>query len=72
MAPLVPVHIMAEDLVRFFNAELKQDLTPIRVGSPARWQTIRPTTEWQTMLTQPAILRCASATRSRSRSPSFQ
>lgn len=22
---------------------------PIRVGSPAQWQTIRPKTEWQTM-----------------------
>ena len=81
-------NIMTEDIVRFFNAELKQDLTavfdqylrrtdlptleltfddkagtvsyrwkaderafamPIRVGSRAAWQTIRPTTDWQTM-----------------------
>ena len=81
-------NIMTEDIVRFFNAELKQDLTPVfdqylrraelptleltfddkagtmsyrwkaderafampvRVGSRAAWQTIRPTTDWQTM-----------------------
>ncbi|MDO8677793.1 MAG: M1 family metallopeptidase [Acidobacteriota bacterium] len=81
-------NIMTEDIVRFFNAELKQDLTavfdqylrrtelpaleltfddkagtvsyrwkadergfamPIRVGSRPEWQTIRPTTDWQTM-----------------------
>jgi aminopeptidase N len=81
-------NIMTEDIVRFFNAELKQDLTPvfdqylrraelptfeltfdekegtmsyrwkadergftmpIRVGSRAQWQTIRPTADWQTM-----------------------
>jgi aminopeptidase N len=81
-------NIMTEDIVRFFNAELKQDLTavfdqylrrtelptleltfddkagtvayrwraderafamPIRVGSRAGWQTIRPTTDWQLM-----------------------
>ena len=81
-------NIMTEDIVRFFNAELKQDLTPvfdqylrrvdlptlqltfddkagtvayrwkaderafampIRVGSRAAWQTIKPTTDWQTI-----------------------
>jgi aminopeptidase N len=81
-------NILTEDIVRFFNAELKQDLTPlfdqylrraelptlqltfddkagtvsyrwkadehafampIRVGSRAEWQIIRPTTDWQTM-----------------------
>ena len=81
-------NIMTEDIVRFFNAELKQDLTPvfdqylrridlptleltfdenaatvayrwkaderafampIRVGSRAAWQTIKPTTDWQVM-----------------------
>jgi len=83
-------NIMTDDLVRFFNESLKQDLTavfdqylrraalpvlelsfdpaagtvayrwraderafamPIRVGDPARWQTIRPTTDWQVMPT---------------------
>jgi aminopeptidase N len=81
-------NILTEDIVRFFNAELKQDLTPlfdqylrrtelptlqltfdekagtvsyrwkadergfampIRVGSRAAWQIIRPTTDWQVM-----------------------
>jgi aminopeptidase N len=81
-------NIMTEDLVRFFSAELKQDMTPIfdqylrrtalpvleltfdetaktvayrwqaderafampiRVGDPAKWQTIRPTTDWKSM-----------------------
>jgi aminopeptidase N len=83
-------NIMTEDLVRFFNESLEQDLTavfdqylrraalplleltfdpaagtvayrwraderafamPIRVGDPSRWQTIRPTAEWQVMAT---------------------
>ena len=83
-------NIMTDDLVRFFNESLNQDLTavfdqylrraalpvleltfdqaagtvsyrwraderafamPIRVGDPARWQTIRPTTDWQVMPT---------------------
>ncbi len=81
-------NIMTEDMVRFFNAELRQDLTPIfdqylrradlpvlelvfddkagtvayrwraderafampiRVGDPGKWQTIRPTVDWQIM-----------------------
>jgi aminopeptidase N len=81
-------NIMTEDLVRFFSAELKQDMTPIfdqylrrvdlpvleltfdeaarrvsyrwraderafampiRVGDPAKWQTIHPTTDWKSM-----------------------
>ena len=83
-------NIMTEDMVRFMNAELRMDLTPIfdqylrrtalpvlqlafedkagtvayrweaderafampiRVGDPANWQTIRPTTAWQVMPT---------------------
>jgi aminopeptidase N len=83
-------NIMTEDLVRFFNESLTQDLTavfdqylrraalpvleltfdqaagtvayrwraderafamPIRVGDPSRFQTIRPTTDWQVMPT---------------------
>jgi aminopeptidase N len=81
-------NIMTEDMVRFINKELGQDLTPIfdqylrrtelptlelvfdpaagtvayrwraderafampiRVGDPANWMTIRPTTNWQLM-----------------------
>ena len=81
-------NIMTEELVRFINTQLGQNLTPVfdqylrraalpalelafnekdatvayrwkaderdfampvRVGSRAQWQTIRPTTEWQTM-----------------------
>ena len=83
-------NIMTEDIVRFVNETLKQDLTPvfdqylrraalpvleltfdraagtvayrwradergfampIRVGDPAKWQLIRPTTDWQVMPT---------------------
>jgi aminopeptidase N len=81
-------NIMTEDLVRFFSAELKQDMTPIfdqylrradlpvleltfndevktvsyrwnaaerafalpiKVGDPAKWQMIQPTTDWKSM-----------------------
>ena len=81
-------NIMTEDLVRFFSAELKQDMTPIfdqylrradlptieltfdaaakrlsyrwkaderafalpiKVGDPANWQMIQPTTDWKSM-----------------------
>ena len=81
-------NIMTEDLVRFFSAELKQDMTPIfdqylrrtalpvleltfdeaaktvayrwkadergfampiKVGDPAKWQLIQPTTDWKSM-----------------------
>jgi len=81
-------NILTEDMVRFFNAELRQDLTPIfdqylrraalpvlelafddevgtlayrwrtderafampiKVGDPAKWQVIHPTTDWQIM-----------------------
>ncbi len=81
-------NIMTEDLVRFFSAELKQDMAPvfdqylrrtalpvleltfdeaakrvsyrwradergfalpIKVGDPARWQLIQPTTDWKSM-----------------------
>ena len=81
-------NILTEDMVRFFNARLGRDLTPIfdqylrrtdlpvlelafnekestvayrwradernfampiRVGDPAHWQTIQPTTDWQVM-----------------------
>ncbi|HVL68122.1 MAG TPA: M1 family metallopeptidase [Vicinamibacterales bacterium] len=81
-------NILTEDVVRFFNTELRSDLTPIfdqylrraalpvlelafddgagtlayrwradergfampvRVGAPGRWQTLRPTTDWQIM-----------------------
>ena len=81
-------NIMTEDMVRFFNAELRQDLTPVfdqylrrtelptlelafdtsagtlayrwradergfampvRAGEPGKWQTLRPTTDWQIM-----------------------
>jgi aminopeptidase N len=82
---------MTEDMVRFFNNALGQDLSaifnqylrradlpvlelafdeeagtlayrwraderafnmPIRVGDPAKWQVIRPTTDWQLMENQ--------------------
>ncbi len=81
-------NIMTEDLVRFFSAELKQDMAPIfdqylrrtalpvleltfdeaakrvsyrwradergfalpiKVGDPAKWQLIQPTTDWKSM-----------------------
>jgi aminopeptidase N len=81
-------NIMTEDVVRYFNERLGQDLTPlfdqylrradipvlelafdddagtvayrwnaaerafampVKVGDPAKWQTIRPTTDWQVM-----------------------
>ena len=81
-------NIMTEDLVRFFSAELRQDMTPIfdqylrrvdlpvleltfneeekriayrwkadergfnmpiKVGDPAKWQLIQPTTDWKSM-----------------------
>ena len=81
-------NIMTEDLVRFFSAELKQDMTPIfdqylrrpalpvlqltfdeaaqtvsyrweadergfampiKVGDPAKWQMLQPTTDWKLM-----------------------
>jgi aminopeptidase N len=81
-------NIMTEDLVRFFSAELKQDMTPIfdqylrrvdlpvleltfdttarrvwyrwkaderafampiKVGDPAAWQVIQPSTDWKSM-----------------------
>jgi aminopeptidase N len=81
-------NIMTEDIVRFFNNELKQDLTPmfdqylrrtdlpalelafdenagtlayrwraeerrfampIKVGTPDKWEILRPTTDWQLM-----------------------
>lgn len=81
-------NIMTEDLIRFFNQQLKQDLTPvfnqylrraelprleltfdttagtvayrwnapepgfampIKVGTPAHWRIVRPTTDWQVM-----------------------
>ena len=81
-------NIMTEDLVRFFSAELKQDMAPIfdqylrrtalpvleltfdeaaktvayrwkadergfampiKVGDPAKWQMIQPTTDWKSM-----------------------
>ena len=81
-------NIMTEDLVRFFSAELKQDMTPIfdqylrrtalpvleltfderaktvsyrwkaderafampiRVGDPAKWQTIHPSADWKSL-----------------------
>ena len=81
-------NILTEDMVRFFNARLGRDFTPIfdqylrrtdlpvlelafnekestvayrwradernfampiRVGDPAHWQTIQPTTDWQVM-----------------------
>jgi aminopeptidase N len=81
-------NILTGDLVRFFNAELKQDMTPIfdqylrrtalpvleltfdeaaktmayrwkaderafalpiKVGDPAKWQMIQPTTDWKSM-----------------------
>ena len=83
-------NILTEELVRYVNAELGQDLTPIfdqylrrvdlpvfemafdeaegtmayrwraderafampiKVGTAGRWQTLRPTTDWQTMKT---------------------
>lgn len=81
-------NIMTEELVRFFNQQLKQELTPvfnqylrraelprleltfdttagtvayrwnapepgfampIKVGTPAHWRIVRPTTDWQVM-----------------------
>jgi aminopeptidase N len=81
-------NILTEDVVRFFNTELKQDLTPlfdqylrrtdlptlelafdekagtlayrwradeprfampIKVGTPGKWDILRPTTDWQLM-----------------------
>ena len=81
-------NIMTEDVVRFFNQQLAQDLTPvfnqylrraelprleltfdttagtvayrwnaaepgfampIKVGTPAHWRVVRPTTDWQVM-----------------------
>ncbi len=81
-------NIMTEDLIRFFNQQLKQDVTPVfnqylrraelprleltfdttagtvayrwnaaepgfampvKVGTPGRWRTVRPTADWQVM-----------------------
>jgi hypothetical protein len=34
-----------------WRADERAFAMPIRVGDPSRWQTIRPTAEWQVMAT---------------------